>query len=176
MQIMPGFTDNPFALLSFLAAPAILTNASTLLVLSTSNRLARAADRARSAAAVVLASKPDEQVIIELNEKDFQVATRRAGLLVQGLRSFYLAAGSFAAGTCAALIGAFAAYFGLSWLVLTTQLATIAIAMLGVGAIVAGALRLVGETKLALDVLENHHAAITTWRMTRKFPQTPPSL
>ncbi len=38
---------NPFAALSLIAAPAVLTNASSLLILSTSNRLARAVDRAR---------------------------------------------------------------------------------------------------------------------------------
>ena len=173
MQFLQGATDNPFAVLSFLAAPAILTNASTLLALSTSNRLARAADRARSAAAMVLASKPAEQVLIDLNEKDFQVATRRAAMLVEALRAFYLAAGSFAAGTCVALLGAFAAYFGVSWMVLVAQVGTIVIAMVGVGALVSGALKLVAETRLALSVLEDHHAAITTWRATRKFTEPP---
>jgi hypothetical protein len=40
--------DNPFAALSFIVAPAVLTNASSVLALSTSNRLARAVDRARA--------------------------------------------------------------------------------------------------------------------------------
>ncbi len=38
---------NPFAAVSLIVAPAILTNASAVLAMSTSNRLARAADRAR---------------------------------------------------------------------------------------------------------------------------------
>jgi hypothetical protein len=37
---------NPFAALSLIVAPAILTNASAVLAMSTSNRLARAVDRA----------------------------------------------------------------------------------------------------------------------------------
>ena len=41
---------NPFAALSLIVAPAILTNASSILAMSTSNRLARAADRARELA------------------------------------------------------------------------------------------------------------------------------
>jgi hypothetical protein len=41
---------NPFAALSLIVAPAVLTNASSVLVLSTSNRLARAVDRARALA------------------------------------------------------------------------------------------------------------------------------
>ena len=38
---------NPFAVLSLIVAPAILTNASSVLIMNTSNRLARGADRAR---------------------------------------------------------------------------------------------------------------------------------
>ena len=38
--------SNPFAVLSLIAAPAILTNCCSLLAMSTSNRLARAVDRA----------------------------------------------------------------------------------------------------------------------------------
>jgi hypothetical protein len=42
---------SPFAALSLIAAPAILTNAASLLVMSTSNRLARAGrPRARGGA------------------------------------------------------------------------------------------------------------------------------
>jgi len=39
--------SNPFAILSLIVAPAILTNATSVLVMSTSNRLARGVDRAR---------------------------------------------------------------------------------------------------------------------------------
>ena len=38
---------SPFAVLSLIVAPAILTNAASVLAMSTSNRLARAVDRAR---------------------------------------------------------------------------------------------------------------------------------
>jgi hypothetical protein len=58
-------------------------------------------------------------------------------------------------------------------MVLVAQIGTIVITMVGVGALVSGALRLVGETRLALSVLEDHHAAITTWRVTRKFTEPP---
>jgi len=42
--------SNPFAVLSLIVAPAILTNAASVLAMSTSNRLARAVDRARELA------------------------------------------------------------------------------------------------------------------------------
>src|SRR2546422_7930461 len=39
--------DNPLAVLTLIAAPAVFTNASSVLVLGTGNRLARVVDRAR---------------------------------------------------------------------------------------------------------------------------------
>src|SRR5271157_4475553 len=43
--------SNPFAVLTAVVAPAILTNASSVLALGTSNRLARVVDRTRVVAA-----------------------------------------------------------------------------------------------------------------------------
>ena len=47
---MDPLAANPFAVLTFIVAPAILTNASSVMALGTSNRFARAIDRARSLA------------------------------------------------------------------------------------------------------------------------------
>ena len=44
---MPGGSSNPFAILTLIAAPAVLTNAASLLALGTSNRFARNIDRSR---------------------------------------------------------------------------------------------------------------------------------
>jgi hypothetical protein len=43
-------SNNPFIVLSYVSGPAILTNAAALLLLSTSNRFARAIDRSRELA------------------------------------------------------------------------------------------------------------------------------
>ncbi len=50
--------SNPFAVLTAVVAPAILTNASSVLALGTSNRLARVVDRTRIVAASWLLSSP----------------------------------------------------------------------------------------------------------------------
>jgi len=157
--------NNPFAVLTFLAAPAILTNASTLLILSTSNRLARASDRARAASVSILTSK-GPGLDVATNHRDFQHAHRRAEMLVSGLRSFYFAAGCFAAGTCVALLGAFAGYFQIPGVPLLTQVLTAVLAVLGVGALVAGSLQLLRETRIALAALGDLHVSITQWRAT----------
>ena len=44
----PDLSQNPFALLSLIAAPAVLTNAASVLVMSTSNRFLRASERMRA--------------------------------------------------------------------------------------------------------------------------------
>ncbi|HMN39898.1 MAG TPA: DUF2721 domain-containing protein [Phycisphaerales bacterium] len=167
-QIM-SVSDNAFAALSFLAAPAILTNASTVLALGTSNRLARASDRAKMAATAIVSSTTNDP-IVQFQQADFQHSTRRATLLIRALRRFYLAAACFAAGTCVALVGAFAGYFNIHSLDHVAQAAMIGAAVLGVGGLVHGSLILLRETRLAINSLDAQHAAITQWRASRKEP------
>lgn len=167
MSQFPTLTDNAFAVLSFLAAPAILTNASTVLALGTSNRLARASDRARLAATSIVSSTTADDPLIQFQQQDFQNSTRRAILLVHALRKFYLAAGGFAAGTCVALVGAIADYFKLHTLAISAQAGMILCALLGVGGLVHGSIILLRETQMALRSLDQQHAAITTWRASR---------
>src|SRR5260370_11892858 len=45
--MITSIADNPFAVLTLIAAPAVFTNASSLLALGTGNRLARGVDRTR---------------------------------------------------------------------------------------------------------------------------------
>ncbi len=58
-KLMPAIIDNPFTALSLIGAPAILTNASSLLALSTSNRFAHAIDRARVLTGLLQKEIPD---------------------------------------------------------------------------------------------------------------------
>lgn len=179
---MSQVADNAFAVLSFLAAPAILTNASTVLALGTSNRLARAADRARLAATSIVTSPTADDPLVVFLQQDFQNSTRRATLLITALRRFYLAAGCFAAATCIALMGAFADYFHITLFDHVAQIATILAALLGVGGLVHGSVTLLQETRIALQSLDLQHAIITKWRAThtaelgpeRKVPSPPP--
>src|SRR6478736_2593433 len=88
--------SNPFAVLSLMVAPAILTNASSVLIMSTSNRLARAVDRAREL------SKQLEQTVNYDNPearrrlRELATSEERALLLLRALRSVYVALGAFA--------------------------------------------------------------------------------
>src|SRR5687767_12955210 len=97
---------NPFAVLSLIVAPAILTNATLVLVMSTSNRLARAGDRVRE-----LSKQLEEAGALESPEagrrlRELGVTEQRSLLLLAALRSFYVALGSFASATLVSLLGA----------------------------------------------------------------------
>ena len=65
---------SPFAALSFIAAPAVLTNAASVLAMSTSNRFLRASDRMRQ-----LADRLDRGVDTEATLAMFRVQVGRGG-------------------------------------------------------------------------------------------------
>jgi hypothetical protein len=89
-------TDSPFAVLTLIAAPAVFTNASSVLALGTGNRLARVVDRTRT-------------LVKDLHGAEIDPATRalwvshlgrlekRGALLVRAMSFFYGSIGCFAA-------------------------------------------------------------------------------
>jgi hypothetical protein len=139
-------TQNAFQLLTFIAAPALLTNASTVLVLSTSNRFARAVDRARK-----LEEAPDDTS----RDRALVRVTRRALALNRALTSFYIAVASFAIGTFSELLGGgIAAIVSGEIAPVITGIGLIS-ATVGTGAIATGAAFLVAETWDAYRGLRN---------------------
>lgn len=163
MLMVLALDESPFAMLSFLAGPAVLTNASTVLALGTANRLARTADFTRAAAAAILESTDavDPKVIIQ--QEEFRSGTRRTWLLVRALNRFYMAAGLFAAATCIALIGAILDYFGAHDATPVLQFVSVLTVICGVGGLVHGTAILVKETRVALGVVERHRTEIGKW-------------
>jgi Protein of unknown function (DUF2721) len=130
-------TQNAFQLLTFIAAPALLTNASSVLVLSTSNRFARAVDRARQ-----LEGLPDTPE----HERALTRVVRRALALNRALTSFYVAVASFAIGTFSELLGGGVAAIARGEVAPAITMVGLAVATVGTVAIAAGAAFLVAET------------------------------
>ena len=144
----------PLAALSLIVAPAILTNASSVLAMSTSNRLARAVDRARELARQLEA--PDD-TLRDQNERrlhDLTVTEDRAVLLLRALRSFYSALGGFATATLLSLVGAVAAVTATGIAVRVLELAALIAGAIAVAALVHGSALLLRETGLAVAVLQ----------------------
>jgi hypothetical protein len=151
---------NPFAVLSFIAAPAILTNASSVMALGTSNRFARTVDRARSLSAQVKGKEDDPDPEIALRVRQLGYSKRRALLLVRALTAFYLAVGSFAAASLISLLGAAAAVAELE---LPRHIAlgvALCAGVAGVGGLTGGATLLVWETRMALRGLSEETASM----------------
>ena len=105
MPADPSLLNNPFAALSFIAAPAVLTNAASVLAMSTSNRFLRASDRMRA-----LADRLDRGVDSKATLAMFRVQVGRvekqAVLLLHGLVGAYIALGSFAGASLVSICGA----------------------------------------------------------------------
>jgi hypothetical protein len=146
---------NPFGLLTFIVAPAILTNASSVMSLGTSNRFARAIDRARQLAAEIQGRDLETDDEAAAKARRLRYTEKRALLLVRSLTAFYLSVGAFAAASLISLLGAvfFIAHHEL--LHLLTQVAAIVAGVLGVGGLVTGSGLLVWETRLTLALLRD---------------------
>jgi hypothetical protein len=147
--------SNPFIILTFIVAPAILTNASALLVLSTSNRFARAIDRAREISRQLEdAEKRENAALIDRLENELLVTERRAVLLLKSLRSFYFSLGGFALAVVVSLVGAGMVSLQNIFAAVFTPVVVITL-FLAVGGLVAGAVHLIQETRITVGILQD---------------------
>src|ERR1700716_3238195 len=90
-----GAAGNPFAVLTAVVAPAILTNASSVLALGTSNRLARVVDRTCGVSAGLRGLEPGAPEY-QAWAAQLPRLQLRAHLLVKALGFFYAGLGFFA--------------------------------------------------------------------------------
>jgi len=141
---------NPFAVLTAVVAPAILTNACSVLALGTSNRLARVVDRTRVVARELAALEPSDSHHANwaAQLKGLQVRTR---LLVKALRVIYGSLGLFATAALVSVLGSIVTYYGAGILFqLTAGLALLAGAVLTLALANAGTLTFIPGTWLLL--------------------------
>lgn len=155
-------TENPFAVLTAVVAPAILTNACTVLSLGTGNRVARVVDRRRmvdETLATLAAGSPERAMRIGELER----LRQRSRLLFKALRLLYAALGGFAGSALIAVIGSAMAFFEQTTLFQALAAIGLIVGVASVAALVAASVTLVGEVRLALDsigVEENEHARL----------------
>lgn len=141
--------DNPFAVLTAIVAPCILTNACSVLALGTSNRVARVVDRSRVLAAE-LARLGTEEPASANRMRQIERLRVRARLLVSALRAIYAALGSLAACALISVIGALATSYEIPALFHASAVVALAVGLGGVSALVVGCSKMVAETRLAL--------------------------
>jgi Protein of unknown function (DUF2721) len=142
--------QNPFALLSLIAAPAVLTNSASVLALSTSNRFLRASERLRAVAARYdEALSPDLRALII---RQLSRIERQATKLRNGLRAAYVAIGSFVSASLISILGAGVAASSSSFHDVFQVFALLALSVGVVGAcgMVWASVNLLGATHLAM--------------------------
>src|SRR5260221_186198 len=159
MPTDPGaFAQNPFALLSLIAAPAVLTNAASVLALSTSNRFLRASERMRAIATRYHEAHTSEARALLV--KQIARVERQAAMLLNGLRAAYVAIGSFVSASLISILGAGVASSSLR--AAFTFLAGLALVagVVGAAGMVWACVNLLGATRLALLNLSEEAAPI----------------
>ncbi len=151
---------NPFAILTFISAPAVLTNASCVLLFGTGNRYGRAIDRVHELAEMI-ASPAIDAGELQLRVRQLDAGETRAGLIVRALTCFYTAVAGFVASTLISLTGSIliASQVG-SGAGLALILAFVA-GTLGVFSMIAGAFLLARESIYSFRILKEERTFLT---------------
>jgi hypothetical protein len=151
-------SQNPFAVLSIVAAPAILTNASSVLALSTSNRFLRAGERMRALAAqlhTTPSGAEKDMLIVQVSRVE-----RQALLLLTALRGAYVALGAFAAASLISIVGAGLSstqFLAASYI---TVVLGLVVGFVGAGGLIVACLNLFRATRLSLLNISEEAALI----------------
>ena len=167
---------NPFGALTLIVAPAVLTNASSILVLSTSNRLARAVDRARALTTNLELPQAANDPFAEFRFREVGLSEQRALLLLRALRYFYGALGGFAASAFVSLVGAAAGAADAARVDRVAAIVGVGTGLLAVGGLVIGCFVLLRETKIAVDAVSEETALLREHRareLRKDTDQTP---
>jgi hypothetical protein len=167
---LPGdLTPNPFALLSLIAAPAVLTNAASVLALSTSNRFLRASERMRA----LSTRTEDRNLSPELRALLLTQADRterQALFLLKGLRAAYVALGSFASASLISILGAGLAGSALHMGFRALGTLALVVGFVGAGGLVTACLKLLQATQLSMQNMSEEAALIRAREKTSSPP------
>jgi hypothetical protein len=154
------FPENPFIIFTVIAAPAVLTNAASVMSLTTSNRLARAVDRSRALLAELAHAASVTADERARKTRQIELLRRRAMLLTRALGWYQLGISSFAGATLLALVGTVLHQFEPDYLGRAGLLVALSCAVVGVAAIATGAIAVVRETWLSYQLLREDTADV----------------
>ena len=152
-------SQSPFAVVTFIAAPALLTNASSVLALSTINRMLCTRERMHELFNESEAGDQNDEERIRLTAVTDRVE-KQATLLLTALHSIYLALAAFASSTLVTLLGAGVATFhGRPW-VHGMAVIGLLLGFFGAGGLVLGCANLFQATQLSLVNIRDEAALI----------------
>jgi hypothetical protein len=157
---MDPLVVNPFAVLTFIAAPAILTNASSVMALGTSNRFARAVDRVRSLSRELKTCTDPRADTTRARMRQLAVAQRRVLILVRALSCFYFSLGGFAAASFTSLLGAALVVTGHELARQIVMLVAFGCGVAGISGLISGSALLIWESRFTLRMLREESQLI----------------
>jgi hypothetical protein len=140
---------DPFSILTVVVAPAVLTNASSVLALGTNNRLARVADRTHAVTAQLAKLEPRARGY-EIWKAQLPALYARAQLLLRALRCFYLSLGLFASSALISIAGSIAVSYGEQSAFRIAAGIAVVCGALAVIALACGCVLMIRETQLAV--------------------------
>lgn len=155
-------SESPFAVLTLIAAPAVFTNASSVLALGTGNRLARVVDRTRA-------------LVRDLHGPDIDAETKalwmrhlgrleqRGALLVRAMSFFYGSIGCFAAASVVSILGASVVSTHYKWPFEVIVVISFVAGVVGFTGLAVGCSFLVNETRLALRSIYEEAELARSW-------------
>ena len=143
-----SLSQSPFAVLTFIAAPAVLTNATSVLAMSTINRMLRTRDRMQQlfefSAAAPQSPADAQRLLDQVNRVECQ-----ASLLLHAMHSIYVALGAFAAASLVTLLGVVLEHWQVGWLRLLIGFGLV-LGFVGVGGLITGCWNLLRVTRLSI--------------------------
>jgi hypothetical protein len=153
--------SNPFAILTFISAPAILTNASCVLLFGTGNRYGRAIDRVHELSKAIEKNPGIGDAELRLRIRQLEAGETRTLLIVRALTCFYTAVAGFVASTLVSLIGAMLVSTRIGHVVAVAFAIAFVTGSVAVVALVTGAVMLARETRFSFRVLVEEKNFIT---------------
>jgi Protein of unknown function (DUF2721) len=153
------FAHSPFAVLTFIAAPAVLTNAASVLAMSTINRMLRTRDRMQElfveSQKVAQTPATAKRLISQVNRVETQAAR-----LLRALHAIYVALAAFAAASLVTLLGVVLGNWEgvISFRLLVG--AGLLLGFVGVGGLVLGCWNLLQATRISLLNIREEAAVI----------------
>lgn len=154
------FPTNPFAVLTFISAPAILTNASCVLLFGTGNRYGRAIDRVHELSDIVQQGAGADEAEFRLRIRQLEATEKRTLLIVRALTCFYTAVAGFVGSTLVSLIGAVLVYLQVTRGVSSSFAIAFIAGTLGVFAMITGAIMLARESRFSFQILREETSFI----------------
>jgi hypothetical protein len=144
-----SFSQSPFTVLTFIAAPAVLTNAASVLAMSTINRMLRTRDRMQQlfdeSGRGVRSSAQSARLVSQVNRVE-----RQAAHLLGALHSIYVALAAFAAASFVTLLGTVLGNWEGPILFRVVVSSGLLLGFVGVGGLVLGCWNLFQATRLSL--------------------------